>query len=83
MVTTLEQMQVPNGTGPGVRRSKRPLPLQCSMETSQNLVIITPSKMMNFYMKIEKLYFRDKVKSANTPISNLHTKMLHSYDLIL
>ena len=22
---TLEQMQVPNGTGPGVRRSKRPL----------------------------------------------------------
>ena len=26
MVSTLEQMQVPNGTGPGVRRSKRPLP---------------------------------------------------------
>ena len=25
MVSTLEQMQVPNGTGPGVRRSKRPL----------------------------------------------------------
>ena len=24
MVSTLEQMQVPNGTGPGVRRSKRP-----------------------------------------------------------
>ena len=24
-VSTLEQMQVPNGTGPGVRRSKRPL----------------------------------------------------------
>ena len=23
MVSTLEQMQVPNGTGPGVRRSKR------------------------------------------------------------
>ena len=27
---------------------------------------------MNFYMKIEKLYFSNKVKSANTPISNLH-----------
>ena len=25
MVSTLEQIQVPNGTGPGVRRSKRPL----------------------------------------------------------
>ena len=25
MVSTLEQMQVPNGTRPGVRRSKRPL----------------------------------------------------------
>ena len=25
MVSTLEQMQVPNGTGPGVRRSKPPL----------------------------------------------------------
>ena len=25
MVSTLKQMQVPNGTGPGVRRSKRPL----------------------------------------------------------
>ena len=25
MVSTLEQMQVPNGTGVGVRRSKRPL----------------------------------------------------------
>ena len=24
-IRTLEQMQVPNGTGPGVRRSKRPL----------------------------------------------------------
>ena len=25
MVSILEQMQVPKGTGPGVRRSKRPL----------------------------------------------------------
>ena len=25
MVSRLEQMQVPNGTGPGVQRSKRPL----------------------------------------------------------
>ena len=29
MVSTLEQMQVPNGTGPGVRRSKRPLLASC------------------------------------------------------
>ena len=26
----LEQMQVPNGTGPGVRRSKRPLLASCT-----------------------------------------------------
>ena len=44
MVSTLEQMQVPNGIGPGVRRSKRPLlasrtRCKCSMETSRNLVI--------------------------------------------
>ena len=30
MVSTLEQMQVPNGTGPGVRRSKRPLLASCT-----------------------------------------------------
>ena len=32
MVSTLEQMQVPDWTGPGVRRSKRPLiasPTRC------------------------------------------------------
>ena len=42
--TTLEQMQVRNGTGPGVRRSKLPLlagriGYKCSMETSWNLII--------------------------------------------
>ena len=31
MVSTLEQMQVPNGTGSGVRRSKRPLFAKFSM----------------------------------------------------
>ena len=30
MVSTLEQMQVPNGTGPGVRRSKHPLLASCT-----------------------------------------------------
>ena len=29
MVSTLEQMEVPNGTGPGVRMSKRPLLASC------------------------------------------------------
>ena len=45
IVSTLEQMQVLNETGPGVRRSKRPLwasrtrcNVQCSMETSRKLV---------------------------------------------
>ena len=47
MVSTLEQMQVPNGTGPGVRRSKRPLlasRTRCSFYGNlQNLVIRSKS----------------------------------------
>ena len=44
MVSTLEQMQVPNGTGPRVRSSKRPLlasriRFKFSMESSLNKVI--------------------------------------------
>ena len=44
MVSTLEQMQVPNGTGPGVRKGKRPLltsrtRCKCSMAISWNKVI--------------------------------------------
>ena len=44
MVSTLEQLQVQNGTGPGVRRSKRPLlashtRCRCHMETSRNKVV--------------------------------------------
>ena len=41
VVSTKEHMQIPNGTGPGVRRSKRPLlachtRCICSMETLHN-----------------------------------------------
>ena len=47
MVSTLEQMQVPNGTGPGVRRSKRPLwlaaPVAMFYGNLQNLVIKSKS----------------------------------------
>ena len=42
MVSTLEQMQVPNGTGPGVRRSKRPL-LAMFYGNLQNSVIRSKS----------------------------------------
>ena len=41
MVSTLEQMQVPNGTGLGARRSKRPLlasRTRCNVGNLQNLV---------------------------------------------
>ena len=43
MVSALEQMQVPNGTEPGVRRSKRLLlasnkRCKCSMETSRDKI---------------------------------------------
>ena len=47
MVSTLEQMQVPNGTGPGVRRSKRPCwlaaPVAMFYGNLQNLVIRSKS----------------------------------------
>ena len=43
LVSKAEHMQVPNGTGPGVRRSKRPLSAcyihrKCSRETSHKSV---------------------------------------------
>ena len=43
MVSTLEQMQIPNGTGPGVRRSKRPL---LASRTRGN-VLLKPPKFGN------------------------------------
>ena len=48
MVSTLDKMQVPNGSKPGVRRSKRPLlasriRCKCSIETSRDLVIRSKS----------------------------------------
>ena len=43
MVPTLERIQVPNGTGPGVRRSKRPL---LASRTRCN-VLWTPPKFGN------------------------------------
>ena len=44
LVSKSEQTQVPSRTGPGVRRSKRPLlasrnGCKCSMDTSQNLLM--------------------------------------------
>ena len=49
MVSTLEQMQVPNGTGPGVRRSKCPLlasctRCKCSMEIKKKLDFVIKKK---------------------------------------
>ena len=43
MVSTLEQMQVPNGTGPGVRRSKRPL------LASRTRLSLLPKLLVNTY----------------------------------
>ena len=43
MLSTLEQMQVQNGTGPGVRRSKRPL---LASRTRCN-VLLKPPKFGN------------------------------------
>ena len=57
MVSTLEQIQVRNGTGPGVRRSKRPLFASCTRckyytETSRNLLIRPRSVMRSISLKL-------------------------------
>ena len=56
MVSTLEQMQVPNGIGPGVQRSKLPL---LASRTRCN-VLCEPPKFGN------KVNIGDKVQFGNT-----------------
>ena len=57
MVSTLEQMQVPNGTGPGVLRSKRPL---LASRTRCN-VLWKPPKFGNKVKIGNKVKFGNKV----------------------
>ena len=59
MVSTLEQMQVPNGTGPGVRRSKRPL---LASRTRCN-VLWKPPKFGNKVKIGNKVQFDNKLKN--------------------
>ena len=56
MVSTLEQMQIPNWTGPGVRRSKRPLLASC---TRCN-VLWKPQKFCNKVKIDNKVQFGNK-----------------------
>ena len=65
MVSTLEQMQVPNGTGPGVRRSKRPL---LASRTHCN-VLWKPPK------------FGNKFKSVLKSSSVISSKLKRSVDM--
>ena len=60
---SLEQMQVPYGRGPGVRRSKRPLlasrtGYKCPMETSRNKVIT--EKWKDLTQSYDKIPYTDK-----------------------
>ena len=53
----VEYMQVPNGTGPGIRRSTRPLSAcytcrECSMETSHKLVKVEFGKKATDWYKV-------------------------------
>ena len=57
MVSTLEQMQVPNGTGPGVRRSKR---LLLASRTRCH-VLWKPPKIGNKVKICNKVKFGNKV----------------------
>ena len=59
-VSTLEQMQVPKGTGPGVRRSKRPL---FASRTRYN-VLWKPPKFGN------KVAIGNKVQFSNIKFAN-------------
>ena len=56
MVLTLEQMQVPNGTGPGVRRSKRPL----LASRTRCYVLWKPPKLCNKVKIGNKIQFGNK-----------------------
>ena len=60
MVSTLEQMQVPNVTGPGVRRSKRPL---LASRTRCN-VLCKPPKFGNKVKIGNKVQFGNKMPDA-------------------
>ena len=59
MVSTLEQMQVPNGTGPGVRRGKRSLlasRIRCDvLRNLRNLVIRPKSVIKSRSVKISQI----------------------------
>ena len=56
MVSTLEQMQVPNGTGTGVRRSKRPL----LVSRTRCIVLRKPPKFGNMVKIGNKVQFGNK-----------------------
>ena len=80
MVSTLEQMQVPNETGPGVRRSKRLL-LQFFMDTSRNLIIISKTVKRSSSVISEKgrnlTGFYDKpLQALKNPKRNVTTQKI-------
>ena len=69
MVSTLEQMQVPNRTGPGVRRSKRPL---LASRTRCNVLLIN--------LKIKKKLFlsQNTCNEKNIKLSSVINDENHS-----
>ena len=72
MVSTLEQMQVPNGTGPGVRRSKRPL---LASRTCSN-VLWKPPKLGNEVKIGNKVQFGNKFANASQLFRNMREVLL-------
>ena len=60
MVSTLQKMQAPNGTGPGVRGSKRPLLASC---TRCN-VLLKPPKFGNKVKIGTKVQFSNKLANC-------------------
>ena len=48
MVSTLEQMQVRNGTGPGVRRRRRPLLAKCVVALLFEIVCVISTGALNY-----------------------------------
>ena len=71
MVSTLEQMQVPNGTGPGVRRSKRPL---LASRTRCN-VLWKPPKFGNKVKLGIKVQFGNKFKISQSFVTDDHLSL--------
>ena len=69
MVSTLEQLLVPNGTGPGVRRIKRPLIYYCGVNVDLHIFAYM------YFLITRWLWFKMRKTSKQLICMRLHVKL--------